>query len=202
MHLRSDMEKYPIVLDLETQKLFSEIDRSKRHLLRVSLVGIYDYREKNYFTFEEKEISKLESFLRNASFLIGFNIRDFDLEVLKPYLISSLDDIPVLDLLEEIERVRKHKVSLQSVAQATLKEGKSGSGLEAVQLFREGRMEELKQYCLDDVRITKALYEYGKSAGKVYFLSNRDWQVHEVSVKWGENEPTAAGEKTFPSTLF
>lgn len=196
------MEKCPVVLDLETQKLFSEIDRSKRHLLRVSVVGIYDYRQKNYFIFEEREISKLEPFLRDASFLIGFNIREFDLEVLRPYLVSSLTHIPVLDLLEEIEQVRKHKVSLQSVAQATLKEGKSGSGLEAVQLFREGRIEELKRYCLDDVRITKEIYEYGKSAGKVYFLSNRDWQVHEVPVKWGGKEPASADEKPFPSTLF
>ena len=196
------MEKYPIVLDLETQKLFSEIDRSKTHLLRVSVVGIYDYQRKDYFTFEEKEISKLENFLREASFLIGFNIREFDLEVLKPYLISSLDHLPVLDLLEEIEQVRKHKVSLQSIAQATLKEGKSGSGLEAVQLFKEGRLEELKRYCLDDVRITKALYEHGKSTGKVYFLSNRDWQTHEVPVKWGERKPSPVLEKSFPSTLF
>ena len=196
------MIKHPVVLDLETQKLFSEIDRGKRHLLRVSVVGIYDYGQKDYFTFEEKEISKLEPFLQNASFLIGFNIRDFDLEVLKPYLISSLEHLPVLDLLEEIEQVRKHKVSLQSVAQATLKEGKSGSGLEAVQLFKEGRIVELKKYCLDDVRITKDIYEYGKDSGKVFFLSNRDWQTHEVPVKWGEKEPPIAAQNPFPSTLF
>lgn len=196
------MEKQPIVLDLETQKLFSEIDRGKRHLLKVAVVGIYDYQKKDYFVFEEKEISKLESFLKNASFLIGFNIRDFDLEVLKPYLIFSPDQLPILDLLEEIERVRGHKVSLQSVAQATLKEGKSGSGLEAVQLFREGRMEELKQYCLDDVRITKEIYEYGKTHGKISFLSNRDWQIHEIPVQWGEKGPKVAEEKSFPSTLF
>ncbi len=196
------MEKHPLVLDLETQKLFSEIDRSKRHLLRVSVVGIYDYGRGEYFVFEEKEISRLEPFLKNASFLIGFNIRDFDLEVLKPYLVTSLDPIPVLDLLEEIEAVRKHKVSLQSVAQATLKEGKSGTGLEAVQLFKEGRMKELKQYCLDDVRITKELYEFGGANGRVYFLSNRDWQTHEVPVGWGKKIPTPAQGDSFPSTLF
>lgn len=195
-------ERFPIVLDLETQRLFSEIDRSKKHLLRISVVGIYDYREKSYFVFEEKEVSKLEPFLRSASFLIGFNIRNFDLEVLKPYLVRSLVGLPLLDLLEEIEIVRKHKVSLQSVAQATLKEGKSGTGLEAVQLYKDGRMEELKQYCLDDVRITKEIYEYGNTHGKVFFLSNRDWQIHEIPVTWGEKEPTVTEGENFPSTLF
>ncbi len=195
-------EAFPVVLDLETQKLFSEIDRNKRHLLKVSVVGVYDYRTQSYNTFEEKEISKLEPILQQATFLIGFNIREFDLEVLKPYLISSIDHVPVLDLLEEIEKVRGHRVSLQSVAQATLKEGKSGSGLEAVQLFREGRLEELKRYCLDDVRITKEVYEYGKTNEKVYFFSNRDWQNHEIVVRWGEMKPSVENKRPFPSTLF
>jgi len=191
----------PVVLDLETQKLFSDVG-GRRDQLKVSVVGIYDYASNRYEMFEEREIPKLESFLRNASFLVGFNIREFDLEVLKPYLLMSLDGIPVLDLLEELEQNRGHRISLDSIAQATLKEGKSGSGLEAVQLFKEGRLEELKQYCLDDVRITKEIYEYGNSTGKILFLSNRDWQVHEVPVKWGEKGPAAAVKTPFPSTLF
>jgi len=43
--------------------------------------------------------------------------------------------------MEEIVRVTGHRVSLNSVAQATLGEGKSGSGLEAIRFFREGKRE-------------------------------------------------------------
>ena len=108
----------PLVLDLETQRLFSEVD-GKRHQLKVSVVGVYDYASKAYEVFEEKEIQRLESYIRKASFLIGFNIRDFDLEVLRPYLLMPVEGIPVLDLLEEIERSRGHRGSLESVAQGT-----------------------------------------------------------------------------------
>ena len=46
-------------------------------------------------------------------------------------------------------------------------------------------MDELKKYCLDDVRITKQIYEYGIEHGKVMFFSNRDFSVHEIAVNWG-----------------
>ena len=191
----------PVVLDLETQKLFSEVD-GKRHLLKVSVVGIYDYTSNKYEVFEEKEISRLESYLRSASFLIGFNIRDFDLEVLRPYMLMSLDGIPVLDLLEEVERARGHRVSLESIAQATLKEGKSGTGLEAVQLYREGRIEELKQYCLDDVRITQKIYEFGREHGEISFLSQKDGRIHEIPASWASWLPQKPQKSVFPSSLF
>lgn len=195
------MAKAPLVLDLETQKLFSEVD-GKRHLLKISVVGIYDYATNRYEIFEEKEVPRLESYLKKASFLIGFNIRDFDLEVLRPYLLMSPEEIPVLDLLEELEKILGHRVSLDSVAQATLKEGKSGSGLEAVQFYREGRLEELKQYCLDDVRITRKVYEFGKEQGKVQFLSQKDGRIHDIPVSWAAWTPQKSQKSAFPSSLF
>jgi len=86
--------------------------------------------------------------------------------------------------MEEIVRVTGHRVSLNSVAQATLGEGKSGSGLEAIRFFREGRMGKLKRYCLDDVRITKEIYEYGLKYGKLSFTSKYDRNKHSVPVSW------------------
>ncbi|GAI19560.1 unnamed protein product, partial [marine sediment metagenome] len=75
-------------------------------------------------------------------------------------------------------------VSLDSVAQATLGTKKSGSGLEAVRLFREGKIEALKRYCLDDVRITKELYEYGQKHGELSFTSKYGSRQHSVPVGW------------------
>lgn len=191
------------VLDLETQKTFDEIARNKIHELKVSVVGFYDSASDVYATFEEKEISMLEQKLRQSDLIIGFNIKSFDLAVLQPYLGLSVDTLPVLDLLEEIKNVRGHRVTLQSVAVATLKEAKSGSGLDAVRLYRENRMDELKKYCLDDVRITKNIYQYGLEHSRVFFKSERDYQVHEIPVTWGENlERFSRKAADFPSTLF
>lgn len=190
-----------LVLDLETQKTFDEVGRQNVHKLKVSVVGTFDYETRQYLSYEEKELNKLEARLKSADLLIGFNIRRFDLVVLKPYLFLAVESLPVLDLLEEIESVRGHRVSLQSVAQATIDIQKTGQGLEAVELFKRGQMEALKQYCLNDVRLTKEIYEYGKSNHRVYFISNRDWKKYEIPVRWG-NPVSLKKEEVFPTSLF
>lgn len=193
-----------MVLDLETQKGFNEVDRKKLHLLKISVACIYDSKTDSYSAFEEKELSKLEEILKQADLLVGFNIRDFDMEVLAPYLMTPIKNFPVLDLLVEIEKVRGHRVSLQSVAQATLKTSKSGSGWDAIRLYKEGRIDELKKYCMDDVRITKDVYEYGLKNNKVFFVSNRDYQTHEIPIDWKNvgKELKEQKKEEFPTSLF
>jgi DEAD/DEAH box helicase domain-containing protein len=195
-----------MVLDVETQKGFNEVDRKKLHLLKISVACVYDSKTDSTLAFEEKEMMKLEELLRQADLVIGFNIRDFDLEVLAPYFMTPVKNLPILDLLVEFEKARGHRISLQSVAQATLKASKSGSGWDALQLFKDGRMEELKRYCMDDVKITKEIYEYGLKHGKILFISNRDYQTHEVPVSWGlaasQKKAQQKAENSFPTSLF
>ena len=195
-----------VVIDVETQKGFNEVDRKKLHLLKVSVACLYDFRTNQYLAFEEKEMLKFEEYLKKADLIIGFNVRDFDMEVLAPYLITPVKNFPVLDILVEFEKVRGHRIGLQSVAQATVGESKSGSGLDAIKYFNEGRMDELKKYYLDDVRVTKEIYEYGLKHGKIYFVSNRDYQKYEVPVNWtnavNEIQAHKKTENAFPTSLF
>ncbi len=190
-----------LVLDLETQKTFDEVGRQNIHKLKISVVGVYDYLTDVYTCYEEKEIHLLEERLKTAELLIGFNTRRFDLVVLQPYLFLSVETLSVLDLLEEIEKVRGHRVSLQSVAQGTLDVSKTGQGLDAIGLYQRGQMDLLKSYCTNDVRLTKDIYEYGKDKGRVYFISNRDWKKYEIPIAWGE-PAILKKENTFPTTLF
>ncbi|MBI4711115.1 MAG: hypothetical protein HY767_01425 [Candidatus Omnitrophica bacterium] len=88
------------------------------------------------------------------------------------------------------------------MARATLKEGKSGDGVEALMLLKEGRMEELKKYCLDDVRLTKNVYEYGCREGKVYFTSTWDFKTYEIPVDWKKTTGEFLGKKSAPKTDF
>lgn len=159
-----------IVLDIETQKSFQDVGgRGKNHLLKVSVACIYDYSTGKYSSFEEHEIPKLGSILQTADQIIGYNIKDFDFEVLKPYLNFNIFEVPYLDLLTEIEKVLNHRIKLDIVAQGTLGVGKSGNGLEAILFFQNGRMDLLKKYCLDDVKITKQIYDYALKNGKLLY---------------------------------
>ena len=175
-----------IVLDLETQKEFAEVGgRGKNHLLKVSVCGIYDYSTDKYSIYEEKELSKLAPILQMADQIIGFNIKDFDFEVIQPYLNFDIQQVPYYDLLEEIEKVLGHRINLESVAQGTIGSGKSGSGKEAILYFKNGRWDLLKKYCLDDVMLTKELFDYGVKFKEIQYLNERgkvtikvDWQKY------------------------
>lgn len=170
-----------IVLDLETQKSFEEVGgRGKNHLLKVSVCGIYDYSTNQYSIYEEHELPRLASVLQTADQIIGFNIKNFDFAVLQPYMNFNVDMLPYFDILEEIERVIGHRVKLESVAQGTIGSGKSGNGLEALLYYKNGRMDLLKKYCLDDVRVTKEVYDYALKNQKLLY---RDYfNIRELPV--------------------
>jgi DEAD/DEAH box helicase domain-containing protein len=196
-----------MVLDLETQRSFKDVGKSKLEKLRVSVVGVYDYLTGDYSTYEEKEIMGLEKRLRDVGLLIGFNIRRFDLPVLAPYLFMPVESLPVLDLLDDIEKARGHRASLESIAAPTIGQHKSGTGADALVLFKENKMDELKRYCLDDVRLTKDVYEYGCREGKIFFTSSWDYKTYEIPVAWKEaaEEQMRRGRSAgadFPASLF
>jgi DEAD/DEAH box helicase domain-containing protein len=177
-----------IVLDLETQKEFAEVGgRGKNHLLKVSVCGIYDYSTDKFSIYEEGELSKLSPILQTADLIIGFNIKDFDFEVLQPYLNFNLAEVPYYDILEEVDKVLGHRIKLESVAQGTLGTGKSGSGKEALLYFKNKRFDLLKKYCLDDVKITKQVYDYALKNQKLLYKDF--FKTKEIPLKLAEPQP-------------
>lgn len=191
-------EKDTIVFDLETQKDFDEVG-GREHLekLGVSVLGAYSYKRGEYRTFEEHELAEFESWLGAAELVIGFNIRGFDLPVLRPHVSCALDQLPILDLMDEIVERNGFRVSLDSIANASLGMKKSAHGLQAVWWYREGKIPEIKEYCLQDVRITKAVYEYGKQHGHVLFYSKQSGGKVAVPVRWDNN----AAAQNIPAML-
>ncbi len=177
-----------IVLDLETQKTFDEVGgRGKNHLLKISVCGVYFYESDRYVCYEERELAQLAPLLQAADQIIGFNIRDFDFQVLQPYVNFELTQVPYLDLLVEIERALGHRIKLEAVAQGTLGSGKSGTGLDAITYFRSGRMDQLKKYCLDDVRVTRQVYDYAMKNSKVLYKDF--FATREIPLKLSEAVP-------------
>ena len=78
------------------------------------------------------------------------------------YYAGDFQTFPSLDLLEVIAQSLGFRVKLDDVAQATLGYGKSGHGLQAVEWWKQGD-QKIKDYCLQDVKVTKEVYEFGKN---------------------------------------
>ena len=183
-----------IVLDLETQNLFSDVGgRGKNHLLKVSVCGVYEYEKDKFHCYTEAEMPQLAEILQNADQIIGFNIRDFDFEVLQPYFNFDVKALPHLDIIDDVQKHLGRRVGLDAIAQATLGSGKTDHGKNAVLYWRSGRLDMLKKYCTDDVRITRDIYEYGMSNKKILYKDF--FEIKEIPLAWKEPEPRVAVQK-------
>ena len=178
-----------IVLDIETKNLFSDVG-GKENLTKLSLsvAGVFSYTDNAFLTFSENEMPQFQNLLGKTDLIIGFNINHFDLPVLQKYLSVDLSKIPTLDIMNEVVSKMGHRVSLDDLVSNTLGKRKSANGLIAVQYWREGRIDELKKYCLDDVRLTRDLYEHGLKNGEIKFTA-RDANlpyIKAIKVDWSK----------------
>ena len=180
---------HPVVFDVETQHIFREVGGDVKKL-RISVAGIYDYATDSFQTFMETELSGFFALLENASVIVGFNTNHFDLPVLSPYYVGNLMDLPGLDIMESVEHHLGHRLSLDDLVQETLGAKKEGHGLLAIDFFREGKIDELKTYCLSDVRLTRDLYEFGKKNREIFFKNNAG-NRQSIPVSW-ENPASEA----------
>ncbi len=163
------MKKFPLVLDVETKYSFRDFDDPKK--LQVSVVAVFDYKTNQAKVFEEKEIGNLFTLFENASYLVGYNIFNFDLAVLSAYYPGDIRVFSVFDILDDIKEKIGKRVSLNEVVYATLGKKKSGHGFQAIDYYREGKITELKKYCLNDVILTKEIFDYGIEKGEIYYPS-------------------------------
>jgi DNA polymerase III epsilon subunit-like protein len=153
-----------VVFDIETKNIFQDVGSRDPIDLDISLVGLYDYDTDKYHTFLEEEFPKMWEIIKKADLLITFNGEYFDIPLLNKYYkkagLGDLKDIRSLDIFKEIKNTSGRWLKLDNIAIGTFGVNKSGDGLEAVKWWREGEIEKIKKYCLDDVKITKDIYEY------------------------------------------
>ncbi len=156
-----------LVFDIETQNFFTDPDVGWDNFaaLKISVVAVYSYLEDRYFCYEEHEMDKLADLFNDARRIVGFSSNRYDVPVLNNYFkklktgAPNLWEMERVDLLEEIELATRHRISLDRLAEANLGEKKTHHGSEAIGLYREGKIEELKNYCINDVKLTKELYD-------------------------------------------
>jgi len=174
-----------LVFDLETKKTFDEVG-GREHIdkLEMSLGVVYDYSTGLYTTYFERDVEALVDELLSAELVIGFNLIRFDYVVLRPYTPRDLKKVNTLDILARTTAVLGFRVSLEGFVRATLGVGKMADGLQAVAWYRAGQMDKLEEYCRRDVDLTRQLYEFGKTNGKIYFLEKTSRRRREVPAYW------------------
>jgi DEAD/DEAH box helicase domain-containing protein len=173
-----------VVFDLETQRSFAEVGgRSQFHRLGVSVGVAYRYDLEEFLVVTEETVSELVNLLLEAELVVGYNIRGFDYEVLRAYTEEKLQELPTLDLMFDLEERLGFRPKLDSVASATLGEGKTADGMQALEWWRLGEIDKIIEYCQEDVRVTRDLYDFGKRNRWVQ-VSRFGGKPRKVEVDW------------------
>jgi DEAD/DEAH box helicase domain-containing protein len=149
----------------------------------MSAAVTYSTAASSYHRYTESRVKALVEELQSAELVVGFNVLEFDYEVLRGYADVPFERLPTLDMMDHLARTIGFRVSLDSVATATLRVGKSGDGLQAIRWYRQGRLGQVLTYCQKDVEITKKLHEYGQQFKVVYYW-DRQYQRQMAPVSW------------------
>jgi DEAD/DEAH box helicase domain-containing protein len=183
--LKEEMARHRILfMDIETQRGAEEVGGwHNKHLMRVAAAVVYDSMEGAYTVFEEDRVHELIEKLKTGEVVVGFNIADFDYQVLKGYTSFRLHQLRTFDILQEVSRQLGYRLSLGHLAHKTLNTEKSADGLQSLQWFKEGRIDEVIAYCQKDVEITRDLFLFGMANGYLLF-ETRGGQLVRMPVNW------------------
>lgn len=175
-----------IVFDIETTDSGPIVDPSQ---MNIALVCIHDSKEDKYSCYLQEELSGLWGILEYSDALIGYNSNHFDIPLLNKYYPGDLTRIKSVDLLEEIKKSLGRRLKLEKVAQGTLGVGKSGDGLQAIRWWKAGEIEKVKKYCMDDVKITKEIYDYAIANGEIKYKEGADVKTLKIDTSnWDKKE--------------
>ena len=177
-------DRLVVVFDLETQRSFDDVGgRHQMHRLGVSVGVAYRYDTDEFLTFTEENIGELIDLLASADLVVGYNIKGFDYEVLRGYTQSDLQALPTFDIMYDLESRLGFRPKLDSVASATLGAGKTADGLQALEWWRLGEIEKIADYCREDVRVTRDLYDFG-TRNRFVLVSRFGGKPRRVGVDW------------------
>ncbi len=194
------MPREILYFDLETQRTANDAGGwLRKGDMRMSIGVIFSSVTGRYEIFDENRVHHLIERLRRADLVVGFNVLNFDYQVLMGYTILDLcTELPTFDLLLDLEQRLGHRVGLDSVATATLGVQKIAAGLDAIKWWREGRIMEIAEYCCFDVKVTKLVHERG-CAEKMLSYQDRFMRRQEVPVDWCH---LAGGSPGYSATTY
>ncbi len=180
--------------DLETQKSADDVGGwGNIHKMGLAVGVVWDSVDEDYFTYLEADALKLVDKLRTADLVVGFNVIGFDYTVLQPYANEKhidLQEIPTFDMLADVHKKLKHRLSLNNLAECPLGAKKTADGLESLKWYKEylagdkAKLDQIIEYCKMDVKITRDLFLFGRDNGYVEYTSRSKSGRNRLTVDW------------------
>ena len=187
-----------ITFDIETKNIFQDVGSSDPAALDVSVVGVHDSATNECVGFLEKDFPKMWPLFETADAIVTFNGDHFDIPILNKYYHGDLSKIKSIDLMVAVQKSLGRRIKLDTLAEATLGKKKSGNGLDAVTWWRNGEVEKVIKYCLDDVRVTRLLYEYMRDNKSVKYRDQGVIKELKIDTTEWDDAPKSAMNFALP----
>lgn len=188
-----------ITFDIETANSVPSFARGDLSQLELALVGVHDSETGEFTSYVKEELPQLWPILERADVLIGYNSDSFDIPLLNRYYPGDLTQIRSIDLMIEVQKVLGRRLRLQSLAQATLGRGKGGDGLKSVEWWQQGLVDKVREYCIEDVRLTRELYDYALTNQSLKYMDFKDKREVKLDTSdWTQLQGPAAMTHTLP----
>ena len=150
-----------ITFDIETANWITDTGSNDPADLTIAIVCIHDSETGQYSSYLESELPKLWPILERADLLIGYNSDHFDIPLLNKYYPGDLTKIKSLDVMVEVQKAMGRRLKLDTLAEGTLNDKKlDGKGGQSVVWWRNGEVEKVREYCIQDVKLTRDLFDY------------------------------------------
>ena len=178
-----------VYFDLETRRTANDAGGwDRKAAMGMTVAATYSTAAGKYTVYGEERVHELVEQLQRADLVVGYNVVNFDYEVLMGYTVIDLaHSVPTLDLMVSLEQRIGHRIKLDAVAQSTLGFGKTADGLDAIKWWRQGRKLDVARYCCFDVKVTRMVHEFGSANGHVFY-QDRLGRRQRVVVEW--NRPS------------
>lgn len=187
-----------VFFDIETKNTFQEVGSNDPKDLDISVVCVYDSITDTYSSFIQEDFKNLWPILEQADMLVTFNGEHFDIPLLNKYYAGDLSKIKSLDLLVEVRNSLGRRIKLDTIAEATLGKNKIAHGLEAITWWRKGEIDKIIKYCLEDVKITKEIYDYAREHGVLKYKDENEIKDIKLDTKGWEKKVESALTFTLP----
>lgn len=187
-----------ITFDIETKNFFNDVGKADPSLLDIAVVAIHDSESGEFKSYFENELQDLWPILERADILVGYNSDHFDIPLLNKHYPGDLTRIKSIDLLKEVKNVLGRRLRLDNIAEATLGRNKTGSGLQASQWWKNGDIERVRDYCIEDVRITKDIYDYAREHGILKYKDFGEIKTMQIDTSGWEKKKDSSMTHTLP----
>jgi hypothetical protein len=192
-----------VYLDVETKHLLDEFpggrkDRSNIKLLKVAVAGTLC--EGEYITWEEDMLMPMIKYLKTADLIVGHNVFSFDYKVLGGYfqypevILGTRQGGIVsktFDTQTEFTRIINDRdvswVSLDDIATRNFGMHKPHDAILIPQMWKDGYHGQVKEYLLNDLRMTEKFYLSGCQGTKIKYdhkIYGKSQGEREIYLKW------------------